>query len=151
MSVDNIVKPLPLQPGDTIRVISPSWFGGDTFVPRARRGIELLESLGFRVEVAANAFNNRGHVSGTVNERIDDLHAAFADQHVRMVLATIGGTHAADMLPHIDFDVVRANPKIFMGFSDNTILHTAIRVECGLATLYGPGPAHGLVGVPFDA
>lgn len=99
----------------------------------------MLESLEFRVEIGEHAFGNRGHVSGTVQERIDDLHAAFADTHVNMVLATIGGTHAADLLPHIDFDLIRANPKVFMGFSDNTILHTAFRVETGLATLYGPG------------
>lgn len=103
------------------------------------RGVQLLESLGYRVEIGRHAFSNRGHVSGTVQERIDDLQDAFAARDVKMVLATIGGTHAADLLPHIDFNLLRANPKIFMGFSDNTILHTALRVECGLATLYGPG------------
>ena len=131
--------PLPLEPGDTIRVISPSWFGGDSFVPRAMRGVNYLESLGFRVEIGKHAFGNRGHVSGSIDERIADLHSAFADPTIRMVLATIGGTHAAELLPHIDFDLIRANPKIFMGFSDNTILHTAFRVEAGLVTLYGPG------------
>lgn len=133
------VRPAPLERGGTIRVISPSWFGGSTFVPRARRGVELLESLGFNVEIGEYAFGNRGHVSGTIEERIHDLHEAFAAPHVKMVLATIGGTHAADLLPHIDFDLIRNNPKILMGFSDNTILHTAFRVEAGLATLYGPG------------
>lgn len=133
------VHPSALQPGDTIRVISPSWFGGESFIPRAMRGVKLLESLGYRVEIGEHAFGNRGHVSGTTDERLHDLHAAFADPHVKMILATIGGTHAADLLPHIDFDLIRQNPKIYMGFSDNTILHTAFRVEAGLATLYGPG------------
>lgn len=137
--MSNIIHPPPLNAGDTIRVISPSWFGRETFVSRAMRGKEMLESLGFRVEVGKHAFANRGHVSGTIQERIDDLHSAFRDPDVKMVLATIGGTHAADLLPHIDFDLIRANPKIYMGFSDNTILHTAFRTECGLATLYGPG------------
>lgn len=131
--------PPPLRPGDTIRVISPSWFGGESFVRRAMRGVRTLESAGFRVEIGDHAFGNRGHVSGTVAERIADLHAAFADDHVNMVLATIGGTHAMELLPHIDFDLIRANPKIYCGFSDNTILHTAFRVEAGLPTLYGPG------------
>ena len=139
MTDQQIIRPAPLQQGDTIRVISPSWFGGETFTPRAMRGVALLESLGFRVEIGEHAFGNRGHVSGTVEERLHDLHDAFSNPRVKMVLATIGGTHAADLLPHIDFDLVRANPKIFMGFSDNTILHTAFRVEAGLATLYGPG------------
>lgn len=137
--MSNINHPEALQPGDTIRVISPSWLGGASFVPRAMRGVHLLESLGFRVEIGVHAFGNREHVSGTVQERLADLHDAFADTSVKMVLATIGGTHAADLLPHIDFDLMRRNPKIFMGFSDNTILHTALRTECSLATLYGPG------------
>lgn len=134
-----VIKPAPLNPGDTIRVISPSWFGGETYVPRAMRGVRLLEELGYNVEIGDHAFGNRGHVSGSVEERLSDLHAAFSDPSVKMVLATIGGTHAADLLPHINFDVVRSNPKLYMGFSDNTILHTAFRVETGLATIYGPG------------
>ena len=139
MKARAITKPNVLHPGDTIRVISPSWFGGETFVPRAMRGVQLLESLGFTVERGTHAYGNRGHVSGTIEERLHDLHDAFAAPHVKMVLATIGGTHAADLLPDIDFELIRKNPKIFMGFSDNTILHTAFRVEAGLATLYGPG------------
>lgn len=135
----SLIKPARLQPGETIRIVSPSWFGGDTFIPRAMRGVRFLESLGFSMEIGTHAFGNAGHVSGSVAERVEDLHAAFADPQVRMVLATIGGTHAADLLPHLDFELVRENPKIFMGFSDNTILHTAFRKECGLATLYGPG------------
>lgn len=136
---EEVIRPAPLKRGDTIRVISPSWFGGKTFIPRAQRGVEFLESQGFQVEIGRHAFGNRGHVSGTIEERTHDLHAAFSDPNAKMVLATIGGTHAADLLPHIDFDLIRDNPKIFMGFSDNTILQTAFRVECTLATLYGPG------------
>lgn len=139
MDKSQVIHPPSIQADDTIRVISPSWFGGRTFIPRAMRGVRHLESLGFNVEVGKHAFGNRGHVSGTVAERIDDLHDAFSDPKVNMILATIGGTHAANLLPHIDFDLIRANPKIYMGFSDNTSLHTAFRVECGLATLYGPG------------
>lgn len=135
----DIVRPAALHAGDTIRIISPSWFGGESFVPRAMRGVRVLESLGFRVEFGEHAFGNAGHVSGSVDERLRDLHDVFAAPHVKMVLATIGGTHAADLLPHIDAELIRRNPKIFMGFSDNSVLHTYFRVECGLATLYGPG------------
>lgn len=139
MTTRPLIKPPALTPGDTIRVISPSWFGGESFVPRAMRGVRLLESLGYRVEIGTYAFGNAGHVSASVQQRLHDLHTAFLDPNVKMVLATIGGTHAADLLQHIDFDLIRQNPKIFMGFSDNTILHTAFRTECNLATLYGPG------------
>lgn len=137
--MSDIIHPSPLRTGDTIRIISPSWFGGESFIPRARRGVQMLESLGFKVEIGTHAFGNRGHVSGTVAERLADFHDAFSDPSVKMVLATIGGTHAIDLLPHIDFGLIRQNPKIFMGFSDNTILHSVLQSERGLASLYGPG------------
>ncbi len=89
---------MPLIKGDTIRVISPSWFGGDSFVPRAMRDVELPRSLGYQVEIGEHAFGKRRHVSGSVRERIEDFHAAFSAPHVTLVFSTIGGTHAAGLL-----------------------------------------------------
>lgn len=130
--------PAALQHGDTIGIVSPSWFGGDAFVPRARRGIATLERLGFRVKVAPHAFNNAGHVSDTARNRVDDLHAMFADPEVKAILATIGGDHSCHLLPLIDWDLIRQNPKVFMGFSDITVLNMAIWSQTGLVTFNGP-------------
>ena len=127
-----------LQPGDTIGIVSPSWFGGEPFVPRARRGIATLERLGFRVRVGEYAFNTTGHVSDTALNRVADLHAMFADPDVRAILATIGGDHSCHLLPHLDWDLIRANPKVFMGFSDITVLNVAIHAMTGLVTFNGP-------------
>ena len=117
--------PPALKSGDTIGIVSPSWFGGEAFVPRARRGIDTLESLGFRVTVGRHAFHTAGHVSDTARNRVDDLHAMFADPDVQAILATIGGDHACHLLPLIDWDLIRANPKVFMGFSDITAFNRA--------------------------
>lgn len=137
MNLPTILPPA-LQPGDTVGIISPSWFGGDAFLPRARRGMATLEQLGFRVRVAAHAFNSAGAVSDSPANRVADLHAMFADPEVRMVLATIGGDHSCHLLPLIDWDLIRLNPKVFMGFSDMTVLNISIHVMTGLVTFNGP-------------
>lgn len=134
-----ITKPKALQPGDTVGVVSPSWFGGPAFVRRARRGTAQLERLGFRVRIGRHAFENDGWVSASAERRADDIHSMFRDPEIKAILATIGGDHSCHLLPHLDWDVIRANPKIFMGFSDITVLNNAIHRETGLVTFNGPG------------
>lgn len=133
-----LIKPPALRAGDTVGIVSPSWFGGEEFLHRARRGIATLQSLGYKARIAPHAFDNAGHVSAPASKRAADLHAMFADPDIRMILCTIGGTHASELLPFLDYELIRANPKIFMGFSDITVLHNAIRSEAGLVTFYGP-------------
>ena len=132
------IKPRALRLGDTIGIVSPSWFGGAPYIPRALRGIATLERLGFRVRIADHAFNARGHVSATAEHRAADLHAMFANPEIAAVLCTIGGDHSCHLLPLLDWDVIRANPKIFMGFSDITVLTNAIWSQTGLVTFNGP-------------
>lgn len=132
------ISPQALESGDTIGIISPSWFGGPEFIPRAERGIATLESLGFRTRVGEHAFNNQGHVSDTPENRVADLHAMFEDDDVKAIICTIGGDHSNHLLPLIDWDLIRHNPKIFMGFSDITVLNNAIWSQTGLVTFSGP-------------
>jgi muramoyltetrapeptide carboxypeptidase len=130
--------PKALEPGDTIGIVSPSWFGGDACLDRANRGIDTLNRLGFQVRVGKHALNNAGHVSDTARRRVEDLHAMFADPEVSAILATIGGDHSCHLLPLIDWELIRSNPKIFMGFSDITVLNVAIWSQTGLVTFNGP-------------
>lgn len=132
------IKPQALIQGDTIGIVSPSWFGGEDFIPRAERGIEELRRLGFQVKVGEHAFNNRGYVSDTAAYRVADLHAMFADPEIKMILCTIGGDHACHLLPLLDWDLIRANSKIFMGFSDITVLNVAFWAMTGMVTFSGP-------------
>ena len=127
-----------LKPGDTIGIISPSWFGGPAFVPRAERGIAQLRNLGFDVLVGDHALNNAGHVSDTSQNRVNDLHAMFANSEVKAIICSIGGDHSCHLLPLIDWELIRSNPRIFMGFSDITVLNIAIWFTTGLVTFNGP-------------
>jgi muramoyltetrapeptide carboxypeptidase len=134
----NLIKPLALEPGQTIGIVSPSWFGGQKYERRAIRGIAQLERLGYRVRVGQHAFENDGWVSASVDKRVADIHGMFDDPDVRAILATIGGDHSCHLLPHLDWALIRQNPKIFMGFSDITVLNNAIHRETGIVTFNGP-------------
>jgi muramoyltetrapeptide carboxypeptidase len=77
-------------------------------------------------------------VSASAEERAADINAAFADPEVKLVLAAIGGLHSIQVLRHLDYELIAANPKLFQGYSDITVLHWALLRHAGLATLYGP-------------
>ena len=131
-------KPSRLQPGDTVGIISPSWGGGAQYPHRIERGTAHLRSLGFKVKVAPHALNSIGFVSDTPENRVADIHAMFLDPEVKAIIASIGGDHSCHLLPLLDFDLIAAHPKIFMGYSDITVLNVAIYGQTGLVTFNGP-------------
>jgi muramoyltetrapeptide carboxypeptidase len=132
------VKPRRVRPGDTVAIVSPAAPAFGRFPHRGERGTAYLESLGLQVKAMRHAAQIDGWVSGPPERRAADLHDAFADPDVAVVLCAIGGNHANQVLPHLDFDLIRANPKLFQGYSDMTMLHWAIAKETGLSTFYGP-------------
>jgi muramoyltetrapeptide carboxypeptidase LdcA involved in peptidoglycan recycling len=119
-------------------VVSPSWGGAGAFPHRVERGAQQLAVLGFRVKLGRHALNTRGFVSDRPENRVQDLHDMFLDPDVRLVLAAIGGDHACHLLPLLDFSIVRQHPKLFMGYSDITVLNVALWKETGLVTFNGP-------------
>ncbi|MDR2976133.1 MAG: LD-carboxypeptidase [Streptococcaceae bacterium] len=133
------IYPEKLHPGDEIRVISPSSsiarVGGfeENLIAKAR-----LEALGYKVTFGEHIMENDMLNSASIASRVADFHAAFADKNIKLVLTTIGGFNCNEMLPHIDWELVRANPKAFCGYSDTTSLHNAIFAKTGLVTYYGP-------------
>jgi muramoyltetrapeptide carboxypeptidase LdcA involved in peptidoglycan recycling len=108
------------------------------FPHRVAMGIKQLEGLGFRVKVGAHALNSNGFVSDTTEHRAADIHEMFRDPDVKAIVAAVGGDHSCHLLPLLDFDLIRANPKIFMGYSDITVLNVAIWKATGLVTFNGP-------------
>lgn len=130
--------PPPLEQGDTVAIVSPSFGALGAWPHRAERGIAYLESLGLKVEVMPNARRNDSWTSASPAERADDIHRAFASPHVKLILCGIGGNHSNQVLPHLDFDLIASHPKWFQGYSDITVLHYAFLKRCGMATLYGP-------------
>lgn len=135
-----IIKPPRLERGDTIGIISPS---RSILVEGESRegfdqGIKKLESLGFKVRVSEHAKGKYFYSSGTPEERVADLHKMFEDPQVKAVLMSIGGETANEILPLLDFELIKDNPKIFLGMSDGTTLLSAITDKTGLVTFYGP-------------
>ncbi|MFN8186554.1 MAG: LD-carboxypeptidase [Gaiellales bacterium] len=127
----------PLRPGGTIGVApcaSPYFNRSDIL-----RGVEWWESHGYRVKLGDHVFARDNYVAGAAEDRASDLMAMFTDDEVDVVEALQGGYGSAQLIPYLDFDLIAANPKPFVGYSDITALHVAIRQRTGLATFYGCG------------
>ena len=140
--------PPRVRPGDTVAVVAPSFPAPACWPHRVERGAAYLASLGLEVRLMPNATAQTGWTAGPPQARADDLHAAFADDAVTVVLSAIGGNHANQLLPHLDWELIGAHPKVFQGFSDTTVLHWAIARHAGLRTFYGPALVTGLAEYP---
>lgn len=129
----------PLADGGTIGVAAPA----SPYDSRSEvlRGVEWWESHGYRVKLAAGIWERDDYVAGDAAARARDLNSLFGDPEVDVVQVLQGGFGSAQTIPHLDFDVIAANPKPLVGFSDITALHVAIRQRAGLATVYGNGLA----------
>ncbi|MDH4274887.1 MAG: LD-carboxypeptidase, partial [Gammaproteobacteria bacterium] len=136
--MEHILKAPCLRRGDTVGVVSPSWGGAALFPHRVEAALRQLQDMGLRVKMAPHALGNQGYIAASPQQRAADINAMFADTEVRAVLCTIGGDHSNQVLRYIDFDVVRRNPKVWMGFSDITVLNIALWQETGLVTFNGP-------------
>jgi len=140
--------PPRLRPGDLVGVVSPSSAVAAATPRRFERGVAELERRGFRVRVGEHARSKTGWTAGTPADRASDLHAMFADPEVRAIVCTIGGYNANQLLELLDYELIGANPKLFVGYSDITALHGAIHARTGLATMIGPAllPQYGEFG-----
>ncbi|HZX56645.1 MAG TPA: S66 peptidase family protein [Ilumatobacteraceae bacterium] len=143
-----LALPKRVQPGDGVALVSPSWFGAGAFPHRVERGRGYIESLGLHFEVMPNALAKGQWTAGSPEERVEDVHAAFADPDIAVVLCAIGGNHSNELVDLLDYDLIRANPKVFQGLSDITVLHSAIHRYVGLATFYGPALVTSLAEYP---
>jgi len=134
----SLIIPKKLEKGDKIGFISPSAGLAPFAMHRIEKAIQTFEELGYKVKIAKNALKNRGYVSGTIEERVDDIHSMFKDPEIKMIICTIGGNHSNQLVKHLNYDLIKRNPKIFIGYSDITVLHFAIQSQANLATYYGP-------------
>jgi muramoyltetrapeptide carboxypeptidase len=98
----------------------------------------MLERSGFGVKVAPHAFDRRRYLAGDDEARASDLHWMFQDPEIAAIFCSRGGYGGQRLLDRIDFDLIRGNPKIFVGYSDITALLTAFYFRSGLITLHGP-------------
>lgn len=125
-----------LQAGDTIGLINPA---GPTYVSwDLEVAEESLAALGFRTVRGEHVLDRRGYLAGTDAERASDLNRMFRDDSIDGILCVRGGWGSARILPLIDYDAVRANPKVFCGYSDITALLLAMHAHTGLVGFHGP-------------
>ena len=133
-----MLKPRKLNSGDKIATVSPSWGGPSVFPQRYKVGIQQLqEEFGLTVVEMPNTLKEASWLARNPEARADDLMQAFADTSIKGIFATIGGNDSLRLLPHLDMNVIRDNPKIFVGYSDNTIGHL-VCYKAGLVSFYGP-------------
>lgn len=132
------ITPSKLKKGDTIRVISPSRSLSMINYRDVNTAEKRFRELGLKVTFSKNAKEVDEFVSSSIESRIDDLHDAFLDPKIKAIFTTIGGFNANQLLRYIDYDLIKAHPKILCGFSDITALGNAIYAKTGLMTYSGP-------------
>lgn len=152
----NPLYPAKPRPGDRVAVLSPSSGLPGLFPLPYELGLRRLQEV---FEVKAVEYPTTRKMGATPEERAADLHAAFADPDIKAVIASIGGDDQITVLPHLDPDVLRANPKPFFGYSDNTNLLLFLR-DLGIVSYHGgsvmvelgrPGAMHPLTADSFRA
>jgi len=131
-----ITKPKKLNSGDTIGIISPA--SSPDEIERIQKGVKYLESLNYRVIIGKNVGKSRGYLAGEDSERLADLHDMFNNKSVKAIFCVRGGYGSGRLLNKINFNLIKKNPKIFVGYSDITALNMAMYHKTGLVTFAGP-------------
>lgn len=130
--------PEKLKPGDKVAVIAPSQ--SLAIIPKENQGIanDRFKELGLELVFGKNVNENGSFSSSSSKSRISDLHEAFSNKEIKAIIAVIGGFNSNQLLRHIDWELIKNNPKIFLGYSDITALQNAIFAKTGLVTYSGP-------------
>ncbi|WP_313371191.1 LD-carboxypeptidase [Sedimentibacter sp.] len=134
-----LIKPVKLNKGDKVATVSLSWGGAgdDEILWRYEQGKERLQNV-FGLEVVEMPHTLKGteFIYNNPKKRAEDLMTAFSDNSIKGIFSCIGGEESIRMLPYIDFDIIRNNPKVFIGYSDSTTTHL-ICLKAGLSSYYG--------------
>lgn len=140
-NVRPMIQPPRLQPGDTIMFVAPA---GELNEEKMMRAKQRLEDLGYTVKMREDLFAVEGYLAGSDERRTGELMQAFLDPTVDAIFPGIGGYGTMRILDKLDFETIRANPKIVINFSDITGLHLALNRQAGLVTFHTPSPMGGL-------
>ena len=133
-----MIFPQKLKAGDEVRIIAPAMsyqiIGDDV----RQIAIGRLEKLGLKVSFGKNLGIIDSFVSSPIDARIEDLHDAYADKNVKAIFTVIGGFNSNQLLDLIDFELIKQNPKMLIGYSDIAALQNAILAKTGIVSYYGP-------------
>jgi muramoyltetrapeptide carboxypeptidase len=135
LSPKTIIKPRRLQVGDTIGLINPAAFN---YEKEVQPFFKVIEKLGLKVKLGEHFYDRYGYLAGKDADRAADVNAAFADREVQAIFTGMGGWGCNRILPLLDYNMIRNNPKIIMGFSDITALLLAIYAKTNIITFHGP-------------
>lgn len=127
-----------LEYGDEIRVIAPSSSLSKVRKDIYDRALSYLISQGFNITFSKNSREIDEFYSSSIQSRVDDINEAFADKNVKMIITCIGGFNVNQILPYLNYELIKSNPKILCGYSDITALLNSIYAKTGLVTYHGP-------------
>lgn len=130
-----IIKPPRLEMGDVIGLVAPAGYISENNLNDSR---ENMEKLGFKIKEGKNLTTQHGYFSSTDQDRADELNEMFADPEIKGIMCARGGYGAARILDKLDYDLIRENPKVLVGYSDITALHYALFKKTGLISFHGP-------------
>ncbi|HRX26293.1 MAG TPA: LD-carboxypeptidase [Aminivibrio sp.] len=133
------MKKVPaLREGDTVAFVSPS---SQSTLESVEKAVSVAEDMGFHVKVAKSCYCSEGYHAGPDALRADDVNRMFLDPEVKGIFCVRGGDGATRLPPLIDIEGAFTNPKVFLGYSDITILHQMFNRPGGFCTFHGPMPA----------
>ena len=130
-----MIKPKSIKVNSTIGVVSPSYWLDESVLKNTAKFFTIL---GYNIEISKSNSLQWGPFAGTPQERADDLHRMFVNPKIDAVMCARGGYGANRVLPLLDYDLIRKNPKIFIGYSDITAYLTSITQQTNLVTFHGP-------------
>ncbi len=129
-----LIKPKPLKPNSQIALVAPAGPVTDNQLVSTQ---DTLLKMGFKTQFTQRILNRKGYLAGNDSERLDDLHEAFTNQNIDAILCIRGGYGSARIIDKINYQLIKQNPKIFIGFSDITALLNSIWQKTGLITFHG--------------
>jgi muramoyltetrapeptide carboxypeptidase len=133
------ILPNKLEKGDKIGIIAPSFPTANWFSNRFDFALKAIPThLQLEYELANSATSAKGFVSDDAKKIAEEIHSFIKNPSIKAIFTTIGGFNSAEILPFLDADLIRNNPKIFIGFSDTTALLLGINALSELVTFYGP-------------
>ena len=135
-----------LREGDTVAFVSPS---SQSSMDSIEKAVRITEDMGFRVKLSRSCYESEGYHAGTDFVRADDINRAFLDPEVSGIFCVRGGDGAIRLPQRLDLDAIYRNPKVFLGYSDVTILHLVLNRPRGFITFHGPMPATDFISNSF--
>lgn len=133
-------RPTPLKPKDRVALIAPS---SPVEEEKLRLSVRSIKLLDLEPVVFPSCYASHGYLAGPDQQRADDLNKAFSDKSIQGVFCLRGGYGVTRILDKVNFSMIKKNPKVFLGYSDITGVHTAINQLCDLVTFHGPMPTRG--------